>query len=136
MEILFASTGIVGALCCVGMYAAVSLGRASAERPLFYIVNGFGALLVMIGASYNFDTGDLGTILQEIIWVGFSIAGGRRVWLLERQREVESALAASRRVVHSVQTAAAHRHGEEDNGQYPYASATRRVLEPDSSRAH
>ncbi|MCE9522977.1 MAG: hypothetical protein K8S25_11185 [Alphaproteobacteria bacterium] len=113
MEILFAAIGILGALSCVGMYAAVSLGHASTERPLFFVVNGCGALLVMIGAWHNFDIGDLGTILQELVWIGLSIAGGRRVWRLERQREVERALAASRRVVHAVQTAAVQKHAED-----------------------
>lgn len=127
MEILFASIGIIGALSCVGMYAAVSFGRVSTERPLFYVANGCGALLVMIGAWHNFDIGDLGTILQEIIWTGLSIAGGRRVWRLERRRESERARAALRSVDLSVQTAAAHGPGDINRDQLLQPERQRRA---------
>ena len=30
METLLSMSGIIGAICCVGMYAAVSMGRISA----------------------------------------------------------------------------------------------------------
>lgn len=78
METFFALTGVLGALCCVGVYASVSLGYASADRPMFFIGNGIGAMLVAIGASHQFDTGDLGTIVQELVWVGISVAGALR----------------------------------------------------------
>lgn len=80
METLLSLTGIAGALCCVGMYAAVSFGRISAEQPLFYIVNGIGALLVLAGAAHSFDMGDLGTIGQELIWGVVSLVGAARAW--------------------------------------------------------
>jgi hypothetical protein len=60
------------------MYAAVSVGRVSAERPPFYIVNGVGALLVMLGAWHSFDPGDLGTISQELTWALVSAIGAVR----------------------------------------------------------
>ena len=78
MELLYSFAGVVGALCCVGMYAAVSVGRVSAERPLFYTVNGIGALLVMLGAWHSFDLGDLGTISQELTWALVSMIGAVR----------------------------------------------------------
>jgi len=62
------------------MYAAVSFGKVSAERPLFYLVNGVGAGLVLIGAAHKFDLGDLGTIGQELIWAAISLIGGLRAW--------------------------------------------------------
>lgn len=127
MEILFAAVGIVGALSCVGMYAAVSLGYASTERPLFFIVNGLGAVLVMVGAWHNFDVGDLGTILQEIIWTGLSIAGGVRVWRLGQQREAQHAFSAQHPVPQAVQTAAAHKKGGERNVQLPQPEQQQRA---------
>lgn len=78
MELLYAVSGVLGALCCVGMYAAVSVGRVSAERPLFFILNGVGALLVMLGAWHSFDLGDLGTISQELTWAMVSVIGAVR----------------------------------------------------------
>ncbi len=78
MELLYSFAGVTGALCCVSMYAAVSVGRISAERPLFFIVNGVGALLVMLGAWHSFDLGDLGTISQELTWALVSVIGAVR----------------------------------------------------------
>lgn len=83
MEAMLAWAGIGGAVCCVGMYAAVSLGRASADKPLFFFVNGVGAVLVLIGASHEFDWGDAGTVGQEVVWAGISLTGATRVWMQE-----------------------------------------------------
>ncbi len=78
MEHLASFIGVVGAACCVGMYGAVSFGWASAERPLFFAVNGLGAVLVMAGAWHSFDIGDLGTITQELTWALVSAIGVAR----------------------------------------------------------
>lgn len=78
--------GIVGALCCVSMYAAVSVGRIAASEPTFYVVNGVGALLVMASAAQEFDAGDLGTIAQELVWAVLSAVGATRAWLVSRRR--------------------------------------------------
>ncbi|MEJ0060750.1 MAG: hypothetical protein WDM79_14750 [Terricaulis sp.] len=83
MEHLISLSGLLGAACCVGMYAAVSMGKVSPEKPVFFIVNGIGALLVLIGAAHEFDTGDIGTIGQELIWAAISLIGGGRAWLRE-----------------------------------------------------
>lgn len=81
MDSIISFCGIVGAACCVGMYAAVSLGRVSADKPFFYMINGLGAGLVLIGAAHQFDVGDLGTISQELTWAAISLYGGMRAWL-------------------------------------------------------
>jgi len=80
MESLLSLCGIIGASCCVGMYAAVSFGRVSAERPMYFAVNGFGAILILTGAAHQFDIGDLGTIGQELIWAAISLLGTMRTW--------------------------------------------------------
>ncbi len=80
METLTSLIGLAGAACCVGMYAAVSMGKIDADRPLFFIVNGVGALLILLGAWQEFDLGDLGTIAQEAIWAAISLAGAVRAW--------------------------------------------------------
>ena len=83
MNTLMSFSGIVGAACCVGMYAAVSFGKVSADKPFFYMINGLGASLVLVGAAHQFDVGDLGTIGQELIWAAISVAGGMRALLRE-----------------------------------------------------
>jgi hypothetical protein len=105
LQILASLSGITGALLCVGMYAAVSLGRASAERPVFFIVNSAGALMVAFGAISQFDAGDLGTIGQELTWALLSAIGAARVLRARRRarpvrrlrRRMLAALAAARR---------------------------------------
>jgi hypothetical protein len=84
MEALQAYAGIVGALCCVGMYAAVSIGRISADKPAFYAVNGVGSLFILSGAAHNFDIGDAGAIGQELIWAIISLFGMGRAFLKTR----------------------------------------------------
>lgn len=83
VETLLSMSGILGAVCCVGMYAAVCWGKISADKPAFFIVNGLGAVLVLIGASHQFDIGDTGTVGQELIWAGISFAGAVRAWMRE-----------------------------------------------------
>lgn len=105
MDMLFSFAGVLGAACCVGMFAAVSLGHASPDRLLYFVINGSGAVLVMISAWYEFDIGDLGTMLQEIVWTALSIVGGVRVWRNEQKRKARVVLAANRPVLHAVQAA-------------------------------
>ncbi|MEZ5956646.1 MAG: hypothetical protein R3C27_05470 [Hyphomonadaceae bacterium] len=99
METILSLSGIVGAICCVAMYAAVSLGKISADRPAFFIVNGVGAVLVLVGAAQEFDLGDAGTVGQELIWAAISLAGAARAWWLqggsEKVRAWRKKLAAS-----------------------------------------
>jgi hypothetical protein len=83
MEAILSMSGILGAAFCVGMYAAVSWGKISADKPAFFIVNGLGAVLVLIGASHQFDVGDTGTVGQELIWAAISFAGAVRAWMRE-----------------------------------------------------
>lgn len=94
LEAMLAWAGVAGAVCCVGMYAAVSLGRVSADKPLFFLVNGVGAVLVLLGASHEFDWGDAGTVGQEVIWAGISLTGATRAWV---QQGGPAKLAAWRR---------------------------------------
>ena len=82
MNTLMSLSGIVGAACCVGMYAAVCFGKVSADKPFFYVVNGLGRF-GLVGAAHQFDVGDLGTIGQELIWAAISVAGGVRAFLRE-----------------------------------------------------
>lgn len=80
MEAFLSFAGIIGAVCCVAMYAAVSFGKIDADKPLFFLVNGVGAGLILIGAAQEFDLGDLGTIGQELIWAAISLYGAARAY--------------------------------------------------------
>ena len=75
METLLSMSGILGAACCVGMYAAVSWGRVSSDKPVFFIVNGLGAVLVLIGASHQFDVGDTGAVRPRTDLGGHKLRG-------------------------------------------------------------
>jgi hypothetical protein len=90
METFYSLIGLAGAACCVGMYAAVSFGKIDADKPLFFIVNGIGAVLILLGAWTEFDPGDLGTIAQEAIWAVISLAGAARA-LRRRQGQLATA---------------------------------------------
>jgi len=85
MDAFYSIVGLLGAGCCVGMYALVSLGRISAEQPTFFVVNGIGALLVLLGSAHEFDIGDTGTIAQELVWAAISLAGATRAWWLAEE---------------------------------------------------
>lgn len=84
MDSLISLCGVTGAILCVGMYAAVCLGSYTADTPIFFAVNGVGAGLILIGASHEFDIGDLGTVGQELVWAAISFYGGWRTWRRER----------------------------------------------------
>lgn len=90
METIYSLIGLAGAACCVGMYAAVSFGKIDADKPLFFVVNGVGAVLILLGAWTEFDPGDLGTIAQEAIWAVISLAGAVRA-LRGRQQQLAAA---------------------------------------------
>lgn len=80
MDMFLSLSGMLGAACCVGMYVAVSLGKAAADRPAFFLVNAAGSMLILMGAAHQFDVGDLGTVGQEVIWAVVSLFGAGRAW--------------------------------------------------------
>jgi hypothetical protein len=84
MDSVQAYAGMIGALFCVGTYAAVSAGKMSAERPAFFAANGVGSLLILTGAAHQFDIGDVGSVGQEFIWALISLFGAARAWSLSR----------------------------------------------------
>lgn len=84
MEAFLSYAGVLGALLCVGMYAAVSAGKVSSEMPAFYAVNGLGSVLIFSSAAQQFDVGDLGSVGQELVWAAISLYGAARAWALSR----------------------------------------------------
>ena len=84
MEILFTVMGIIGSICCVGAYFLLEQNKISSEGSIYYILNGVGAGLVLIGAFYSFDGGDLGAIIQELCWVIISAMGLFKVYKVKK----------------------------------------------------
>jgi hypothetical protein len=75
VDLLFTLLGILGSAMCVGMYYLLEADYVSATSFSYYSVNGLGAFLVLLGAFYSFDGGDLGAIVQEVCWVVISLLG-------------------------------------------------------------
>lgn len=92
MDAFLSYAGVLGALLCVGMYAAVSAGKVSAEKPAFYAANGVGSVLIFSSAAQQFDIGDLGSVGQEFIWAAISLYGATRAWALSQGEPAPSFL--------------------------------------------
>jgi hypothetical protein len=88
MDSVLSYAGVVGALLCVGMYAAVSVGKISAERPAFYLVNGVGSIFIFSSAAQQFDIGDIGSVGQEFVWAAISFFGAARAWALSSESRI------------------------------------------------
>jgi hypothetical protein len=88
MDSFLSYAGVAGALLCVGMYAAVSAGKVSAERPAFYLVNGIGSIFIFSSAAQQFDVGDIGSVGQEFIWAAISFFGAARAWALSNEQRM------------------------------------------------
>jgi|GEM_PF-1922097 len=69
---LLAASGMLGAACGVGMFAAVTFGKVQAEQLSFCIVNGIGSILILVGSAHEFDAG---TAAQALIWALVSFLG-------------------------------------------------------------
>lgn len=79
METLFSIAGVTGAGMCILAYFLLERGRLSADGINYYVLNGVGALLVLIAAFYSYDNGDLGVAVQELCWIAVSLMGVSKV---------------------------------------------------------
>lgn len=79
-EMLLGMVGLAGALCCVGMYVAVSMGWMGAEHMTFFVVNALGSMMILASAGARFDPGDIGSVSQEVVWALISLIGAFRIW--------------------------------------------------------
>jgi hypothetical protein len=75
IETFMSWMGVLGAVLCILAYFLLERGKLSAEGMSYYIMNGAGAFLVLVGAFYSYDSGDLGAIVQEFCWVAISMVG-------------------------------------------------------------
>jgi hypothetical protein len=86
MDSLFTIIGVLGSICCILAYFLLERGYAKGSDIWYYALNGIGAGLVLIGAMYDFDGGDLGAVTQEVCWVMIS---GTGVYKLIKQRKTQ-----------------------------------------------
>jgi hypothetical protein len=74
--------GNVGVFLIVGSYLLVQLGRMSATRLPYIVLNGLGALFILFSLYFDFN---MSAFLVEVIWLLISLLGAARI-LLGRQR--------------------------------------------------
>lgn len=75
IDLLFSVMGILGATACVVMFFVLERQIVSSTSPVFYLVNGVGAFMVLVSAAWQFDGGDAGAIVQESCWSAISLSG-------------------------------------------------------------
>lgn len=71
--------GNVGVVCILGTYLLLQLGRMSPTTLAFSLINGLGAILILVSLSVDFN---LSSFIIEIVWLTISAVG---VWRSLRQ---------------------------------------------------
>lgn len=71
--------GVVGSLVICGAYFAVSEGFLDAELAAYHIVNGSGAMLLLISLYFRPNPG---AILIEVLWLAIALWSLTRIWFL------------------------------------------------------
>lgn len=64
--------GNAGVLLILGCYFCAQTGRVEFSHPLYSLLNGAGALLILVSLSHNFN---LSSFVIEIVWLTISAYG-------------------------------------------------------------
>ena len=64
--------GNLGVLCVLGTYFSLQTGRIALQGLAYSLINGIGALLIMVSLFYNFN---LSSFAIEVVWLLISIYG-------------------------------------------------------------
>ena len=91
---LLGALGLIGAFLMVSMYAMLEARRIKSTSPVFYLLNGLGALLVLASLAADFDPGDLGGVVTEGAWLIISIVGLIKV--LRRRNKLKTVVTIRR----------------------------------------
>ena len=75
--------GNVGVACIVLAYLGVQLGRVRPDQLAYPVINGVGALLLLISLMVDFN---FSSVVIEIIWLAISAFGIARI-LARRQSD-------------------------------------------------
>jgi hypothetical protein len=74
-EMVIGALGLIGALVITGTYVALEREKISSRSPRYYMLNATGAVLIMVSIAADFDVGDMGGVLVEVLWLGVSLMG-------------------------------------------------------------
>ena len=74
-EMAIGALGFIGALVITGTYIALEREKISSRSAKYYTLNAVGALLIMVSIAADFDAGDLGGVMVEVLWLGVSLMG-------------------------------------------------------------
>lgn len=66
--------GNLGVVCILGTYLLLQLGRMNPTMLSFSLINGLGALLILVSLAVDFN---LSSFIIEIVWLAISVVG---VW--------------------------------------------------------
>lgn len=75
------AVGNLGVVLIVGSYLALQLGRLDGRGVHYSLINGLGALCVMISLLYDFN---LSSMIIECFWLAISLIGIGRWWVQRR----------------------------------------------------
>ena len=64
-------------LCIVGSYFALQMDRLDSRGLAYSLINGLGALALMISLSFDFN---LSSMIIECFWLAISLIGLWRWW--------------------------------------------------------
>jgi hypothetical protein len=84
IDTILSYLGVLGAVMCILAFALLERGKLSAEGLGYYLMNGVGAVFILVAALWSYDSGDLGVAVQEFCWIAVSLMGMIRV--LQKKR--------------------------------------------------
>lgn len=64
--------GLLGVALILAAYFLLQIGRLRQERPAYSILNGVGAVLILLSLTVDFN---LASFVIEIAWISISIYG-------------------------------------------------------------
>jgi hypothetical protein len=76
------AVGTAGVILIVGAYLLLQMGRLRADTLRYSVLNGAGALLIVVSLVYDFN---VSAFLIEAFWLAISVFGAVR-WMRTRRR--------------------------------------------------
>jgi len=70
--------GNIGVVLILGSYYWLQAGKTTVEDMSYSLVNGLGALLILVSLYRDFN---LSAVIIELVWLAISIYGVWRIWL-------------------------------------------------------
>lgn len=64
--------GFAGVGCVLGAYLALTLGKLSAARPPYLLLNAIGSALLLVSLAFAFN---LSAVVIQVFWIAISVIG-------------------------------------------------------------